>query len=171
MILVAQIVGFFAVALFLLSYQQKTRKRMIVVNAVSRILYILQYVMLGAFSGAVLDVLGTFSSFLAQNKDKGFVGKHRRASFVAVNILMIFAGLVTYKNFFTLFSIAGVMLHTIAFWINDEKIIRRVSFLGSPFWFIYNFSCRAYGSAIGDVLTMVSILTAIFRYDIRKKDK
>ena len=171
MILAAQVVGIIAVVVFLLSYQQKTRKGMIIVNATSRILYIVQYIMLGAFAGAVLDVLGTLSSVLAQNKDKGFIGKHKKLFFIGVNVLMIAAGLATYKNFFTLFSIAGVMLHTIAFWINDEKTIRRVSLAGSPFWLVYNLSSMAYGSAMGDILSMVSILVAMYRYDFRKQIK
>ena len=67
----------------------------------------------------------------------------------------------------SLFSVVGVLLHTSAFRISDEKNIRRVSFLGSPFWLIYNLVSWAYGSAVADVLTMVSIGTAIYRYDIK----
>ena len=68
------------------------------------------------------------------------------------------------KSFLDLFSLTGVLLHTTAFWINDEKIIRRISLLGSPFWFIYNFCSHAYGSALGDILTICSILIAMRRY-------
>jgi hypothetical protein len=55
--------------------------------------------------------------------------------------------------------------------MDDEKKIRIVSFLGSPFWFVFNFSASAWGSALGDVLTMVSIALAIFRYDFKGKNK
>ena len=75
-----------------------------------------------------------------------------------------------YKNIFSLCPIIGVILHTSAFWITNEKIIRRVSLIGSPFWLIYNISSMAYGSAIGDALTIISILTAIYRYDVRRKE-
>jgi len=61
-----------------------------------------------------------------------------------------------------------VLLHTSAFWITNEKTIRKISFLGSPFWLVYNLVNCAYGSAIGDILTMVSIGVAIYRYDIKK---
>ena len=64
------------------------------------------------------------------------------------------------------------MLQTGAFWFRSEKTIRRLSFLGSPFWFVYNFLSRAYGSSIGDLMTMVSIGAAIVRYDVTgKKNK
>ncbi len=164
--LLAQIVGLFAVISFLLSYQQKKRKNIILWNAASRVLYIIQYIMLGAFEGAVLDVLGTVSSVAAQKKDNKIIKKHLKLFLILINLIIFAAGLLLYKNIFSLFPIIGVILHTSAFWINEEKIIRRISFLGSPFWLVYNLVSCAYGSAIGDILTMASIGIAIYRYDI-----
>ena len=164
---IAQITGLLAVTLFLLSYQQKKRKNIILLNATSRVLYIIQYIMLGAFEGAALDILGTISSLVAQNKDKSFIKKHQAIIVTFINLIMLAAGLMLYENFFSLFSVAGVVLHTSAFWISNERIIRRVSFLGSPFWLTYNFANKAFGSAVGDVLSMVSIGIAIYRYDIK----
>ena len=169
MILLAQIIGVFAVITFLLSYQQKKRKNIIVWNATSRILYILQYLMLGAFEGVVLDILGTVSSVAAQKKDSKIIKKNLIFFIIGINLLILTAGLFLYENIFSVFPIVGVILHTSAFWITEEKIIRRVSFIGSPFWLVYNLANLAYGSAIGDILSMISIGTAIYRYDIRGK--
>ena len=163
-LIVSQIIGFLAVASFLLSYQLKKRKDIILCNVLSRCLYILQYILLGAFEGAVLDVLGAISSVIAAKKHLPFIKKHTRIFVVCMDLIIVAAGLLLYVNPFSLLPIAGVLLHTTAFWINDEKIIRRVSLLGSPFWMIYNFSCLAYGSAVGDFLTMVSIVIAMIKY-------
>ncbi len=167
--LIAQITGFFAVATFLLSYQIKKKNNMIFCNALSRGLYILQYILLGAFEGAVLDVLGLFCSIVAAKKDK--FKKHWLIVALIFEGAILASGIVFYKNIFSLFAIAGVMLHTGAFWLEKESTIRKVSFLGSPFWFVYNLSASAWGSALGDVLTMVSISLAIFRYDFKGKNK
>lgn len=167
--IVANVVGVVAVAFYLLSYQQKTRNKIIVFNLTSRILYILQYILLGAFSGAVLDILGSVSSVLAKKKGSKFIKKHFWLVFILVDLAIVAAGAVTMvfdKNYFGVFAIVGVLLHTSAFWIDDEKKIRLVSFAGSPFWLVYNFASKAYGSSIGDLLTTGSILIAIFRYDI-----
>ena len=138
-------------------------------NATSRVLYIIQYFLLGAYSGAVLDILGTVSSVLAQNKDKEIIKKRLKLTVIGINVIILAAGLLLYENIFSLFPVAGVILHMSAFWITNEKTIRKVSFLGSPFWLVYNIASKAYGSAIGDILTMISIATAIYRYDIRKE--
>ena len=101
---------------------------------------------------------------LAAKKDIPFFKKHIKIWVVCIDLVIVVAGLLLYVNPFSLLPIVGVLLHTTAFWINDEKTIRRVSLLGSPFWFVYNFVSRAYGSAVGDVLTMVSIVTAMIKY-------
>ncbi len=160
------IVGLAAVILYLLGYQQKKRAHIIALNATSRILYIVQYILLHAFEGAVLDVAGIISSFLAQKKNLPFIKKHAKWFFIAVNLLIIAMGLLLYKNIFSLFPIIGVLFHTSAFWLDDEKRIRQVSFLGCPFWLAYNFLSGAYGSCVGDILSMVSLGIAMVRYDI-----
>lgn len=171
MTITAQIIGIIAVIIFFMSYQQKKRNNIILWNATSRILYIVQYILLGAFEGAALDILGTVSSVAAQNKDKKIIKKHLAIWITAINLLIIAVGLMLYENVFSLFPIVGVVLHTSAFWISDERIIRIVSFVGSPFWLVYNLVSLAYGSAIGDTLTMFSIAAAIYRYDIKGKNK
>lgn len=165
---IAFFVGITAIIIYLLGYQQKTRKKIIVFNATSRALYILQYILLSAFEGAVLDVAGIISSVLAQKKDTPLIKKHLKLFIISVNVLIVLLGLTTYKNIYSILPIIGVLLHTSAFWITDEKRIRQVSLLGCPFWLIYNFVCGAYGSCIGDVLSIVSLITAMYRFDFKK---
>ena len=74
------------------------------------------------------------------------------------------------NSWLDLLPVLGVLLHTGAFWMTDEKVIRRVSLLGSPFWFAYNFLSRAYGSAVGDLLTIGSIIVAMIKYKDFKKE-
>lgn len=162
--IIPQIIGIAAVVAFLASYQMKHRRGIILLNVVSRALYILQYLLLGAISGAVLDILGAIASILASKKDAPFIKKHIRAVILTVDLAIVAVGIALYENVFSLLPIAGVLLHTGAFWLSNERIIRRVSLLGSPFWLVYNFVSRAYGSAAGDLLTMVSIVTAMIKY-------
>ena len=165
---IAFVVGIMAVTLYFLGYLQKRRKNIIFLNVSSRILYIIQYILLGAFEGAMLDVAGAVSSVLAQKKDTTIIKKHIKAVVISINSIIVISGLFLYKNIFSLLPIIGVLLHTGAFWIEDEKRIRQVSLLGSPFWLVYNFVSQAYGSCIGDILSIISILTSMIRYDFKK---
>ena len=168
--ILANVIGLAAVAMFVLSYQMKTRRSIIFFNAGSRVLYVLQYILLGAFEGAVLDVSGFLVSLLAQNKDRGLLKRHPILTVLGGNLLILAMGLAVYQNVFSLLPIAGVMLETGALWMSREKHIRFLSFFAAPFWLVYNLLFAAYGSAAGNVLAIVSIALAIFRYDIRGKE-
>jgi hypothetical protein len=162
--IIPQAVGILAVAAFLFSYQLKKKRDIIICNTISRCLYIIQYLLLGAMSGAVLDVLGVFASVLAERSRTGFISRHRAATVIVTNVIIIAVGLLLYESPFSLLPILGVLLHTGAFWLSSERAVRRLSLLGSPFWLVYNLHSSAYGSAIGDILTMISIIIAMIKY-------
>lgn len=167
--ILANVIGIIAVAVFLLSYQMKKRNAIVTCNVIARVLYIVQYILLFAFEGAVLDVVGVIASLIAQQKDNPLIKKHIKLWFILTNLFIIGAGIPLYKNLYSLLPIIAVLFQTGAFWLNDEKHIRRVSLIGSPLWFIYNFHSRAYGSSVGDLLSIVSIVLAMIRYDFKKK--
>lgn len=162
--IIAQVIGIVAVIIYVLSYQQKTRRGIILFNLVARTLFCVQYFLLGAFSGAVLEIAGAVSSAVAERKNVGIIAKCKVLFFTLTSLFVVFGGLIVYENFFSLLPIFGVLLHTGALWLDEEKKIRIVSLFGSPFWFIYNINSRAYGSAVGDTMAMISIIVAMIRY-------
>lgn len=165
----AHILGVLAVVTFLLSFQFKTRRNIIVVNLISRALYILQYIFLGAFEGAVLDFMGFMLSFFAKYKEKDFVKRHFKIIIAVVNILLLSIGLAMYENVFSLFAIGGIICEITALWLTKEKNIRILSLFAAPCWLVYNLANSAYSSVVGNVLVMVSIVVAMIRLDFDKK--
>ena len=165
----ALIVGLSAVFLFLLSFQFPKRQAIIACNVVSRILYILQYLMLGAFEGAAMDISAIPSSVLASRKHLPIVAKHKWIILAGVNGFILILGILAWQDWLSWVPIVGVLLETNAMWFTKEKHIRLLSLACLPFWLFYNVGCGAYGSALGNVLAMVSILSAMLRYDLLPK--
>ncbi len=168
---IAFVIGLLAVAFFVLSYLQKKRGVILAFNLTSRVLYVAQYLLLGAFEGAVLDVLGAASGAVAQSDERDFIKKNKKLIFVGINAVIIVAGVLLYQNIFSLFPLVGILLQTDALWLKKEKYIRIVSMLGCPFWFTYNFVSGAYGSCIGDVLSFAALGVSLVRYDILGRGK
>lgn len=165
--LIAQIVGVAAVVLALLSFQLKERKQLVFVVCVSNFLYVLQYCLLGAFSGAVLDLLSTISSFFATKKNNPGFRRYAKCMAVTISLSIVAAGLVLaifQKSYIELLPIAGALFQTVGLWFQKEQTIRKFTLAGAPFWLIYNFICRAYGAAVGAFLTIISIIIALLRY-------
>ena len=167
--LLATIIGLLAVALFVFSYQLKRRRPLIFCNAASRVLYVTQYLLLGAFDGALLDITAFFISLLCGEREKGFVKKHFWVLFTLSNVAILGVGILTYKNVFSLFAIFGVFFEVLALWLKKETYIRLVSLVAAPCWLVYNLLSGAYGSVVGNVIAIVSILVAILRHDIKKR--
>ena len=171
MYLLSTIFGLLAVGMFVLSYQMKSRRNIILLNAGSRVLYVAQYILLGAIEGALLDVVALLVSVFYRARDKGFMKKHPALTVIVTNVVILALGMLTYRNIFSLLPIFGVIFETLGLWLKKEKHIRLVSLFGAPFWLVYNMLNRAYGSLIGNVITLASIFVAIVRYDILKKEK
>lgn len=166
----ATISGVIAVLLFLLCFQLKKRKSIIVCNIISRLMYILQYVLLFAFVGAAMDGSALLSSLIASKRDSRIVRRFRTAIFIFVNVIIVAVGLLLYESVFSIAAILGVLFETVALWMSREQVIRILSLIAAPLWLIYNISCGAWGSAVGCILTMISIIVALI-INREKKEK
>ena len=157
----ATVSGVLAVLLFLLCFQLNTRKSIIVCNILSRVMYILQYILLFAFVGAAMDGSALLSSLVASKKDSGIIRRFRIPIFIFVNAVILTVGILLYESIYSIAAIVGVLFETIALWMNREQVIRILSLIAAPLWLIYNLSCGAWGSAVGCVLTIISIIIAL----------
>ena len=165
--IVPQIVGILAVTAFMLSYIQKKRITIIIVNATASALYVLQYILLGAFAGAVHDVLGGIIAVVAGKKHAGFVKKHLNLLILILNGAVVSIGItiaVINRSLLDLLPIFGVIFQNDAFFLNKENHIRIVSLIGGPFWLIYNLASHAYGAAVGSVLSMCFMIAGLIKY-------
>lgn len=173
LLIVAQIIGFAAVGLYLLSYQLKKRTQIVWVTFASNVFYVLQYILLGAFSGAILDILSTVVSFLAAKKNTPRLKKYAKQLCLAAILVPVAIGLVIaflQKDPIELIPIAGAVFQTISLWCNNEQTLRKFGLCSSPFWLVYNFLSQAYGASLGSFLAMVSIITSLVRYRKSKTD-
>ena len=172
---IGKIISIIAVIVFLLGYLQKKRGTILAFNITSRVLYIVSYVFLGALSGAVLDLMGTAVAALAGKKHSGFIKKYLKATIVITSIATIIAGVITWIKFepdkwYAFMPTVGILLQAGAFWLDDEKWIRRLSLAGCPFWFTYNLLTPGSFAYIGDILSMASLLISMYRYDFKKNN-
>ena len=173
LLIISQIIGLAAVGLYLLSYQLKKRKNIVWVTCISNALYVTQYILLGAFSGAVMDFMSTVSSFFAAEKNSSVFRKHQK-SFAVLNMVAIAAvGVLVaalQKNPVELLAVAGALLQTGGLWFDNEQTIRKFGLCSAPFWLVYNFISQAYGASVGSVCAIISIVISMYRYR-KKEDK
>ena len=167
MLIAAQILGFAGVGLYLLSYQLKKRKQIVWVTFVSNCFYVVQYVLLGAFSGAVMDIMSTVASFFAAKKHNPHIEKYGKLIVAATVLTITVVGVVIavkQRSWLELIPIGGAIFQTVGLWCDKEQTIRKLGLCSAPCWLAYNFLAKAYGAALGSLLAIVSIITALARY-------
>ena len=167
MVIASQIIGFTAVGLYLLSYQLKKRKQIVWVTCASNALYVLQYLLLGAFSGAVMDIMSTISSFFAAKKNDAPFSRYARILAWSNLIVIAAVGLISafiQREWIELLPIAGALFQTGGLWCDKEQTIRKFGLCSAPFWLIYNYISKAYGPALGSLIAIISIIISMIRY-------
>ena len=161
---IATIVGILAVTLYISSYQFKNRRTIVAVYSTANLLYVLQYILLGAYTGMAMDLISFVSSILARKRHVPFIQKYCRYIIACMILSMIIAGTVLYQNVFSIVAVVAAIIETSAIWCTEERKIRLLTLMGSPFWLTYNLASSAYGSAIGNVINICSLILALYRY-------
>ena len=164
------VAGILGVALYLLCFQLKNAKRIIACKLLSSVLYVLQYVLLSAFVGAAMDASAVLTSAVAYQKDKPIIKKFKIPILIVLLAVILTIGILLYETPFSLLPIVGLLFESAAGWMKTEKMIRIVSLFAIPFWLVYNIISGAYGSAVGSVLALISVVYALIRYSSKKNE-
>jgi hypothetical protein len=171
--LTAQLIGIAAMGFNILSYQQKTRSRAIAFQLGGALLFSVNFFLLGAIVGSILNIVAAVRAVVFLNKDR------LRANHPAWLAGFILVYLLSYVLTFTVFGkeatpvnllveflpVVGMTATTVSFRMSDAKAIRRFGLISSPSWLIYNIANFSIGAIACEVLSLCSIVIGIFRYD------
>lgn len=164
----AQIIGFCGTGVTFIAYQQNKRRNILLCTVLSCSLFCVHYILLGAYTGAVMNLIGVLRSTVFVNNDKKWAkSTFWLFLFVALNIV---AGIVTWNHWFSVLPLIGMVLSTVSNWMKSEKLIRFITFPSSPCWLVYNALSGSVAGVITECFIMTSLIIAIIRYDILKKD-
>ncbi len=174
----AQAIGMVAMAMNCLSYQRKTQKEILLFQLVGSMLFAVNFFMLGAYAGGLLNLIGVLRAIV-------FVGGDRlRAKHPAWLIGFCTAFVLSYGLVFTAFEkeptalhlivellpVIAMILTTVSFRLENAKSTRRFGLGSSPLWLVYNCFSMAIGAIVCESLNLASIVVGMLRYDLPKKN-
>lgn len=174
--IVAQSVGIVAMALNILSYQQKKQRSIIVMQLFGAALFAVNMFMIGAVVGGFLNLIGAARAIVYYNKEKlradkliwvfGF-GVLYCVSYALT--FLVFGKEPTMLNFIIEFlPLIGMFATGIGFYLNNSRSIRRLGLVSSPSWLVYNIYNFALGGIICEILAIISIFIGMLRHDRKK---
>lgn len=180
--IIAQIAGIFGMAFISTSYLHKKHRRIVLSYMAGASFFFINFLLLGIAAGkvligAILNFIGIFHAFVFANRKK----------FHADNPIWIgvfvTTYLISYTLVFTLFGtspsprnfivealpVIGMTSNTFAFFSGDAKKTRRLAYITSPSWLIYDAISHSIGGVITESISLISITVGIIRHDLKKQ--
>lgn len=160
--------GIVALVLAALSYQAKTRNKILLISLFCALSWVLYFI----FQGAYISAAVCFVSFL--RAVIFYLGlRYKWADhfawlifFCGFTIVVGVVGFTTFKDIYPV--IAGVLVGA-SFFMKKEKYIRLISFVGLGFWVVNGIINALYFALISDIISMVSIVIAWIRFYEKKQ--
>ncbi len=170
MFILAQILSFIAMLTNMIAVQLKTKKHILLTIVVSNLLFVISYILLGAYVGAL--ICGIVAIEIIINtilEDKG--NTTPKSLIIVYLIISIILGITTFNGFVDLLPILASILFIFTLRQSKEKYVRLLILGNLTSWIIYDFFVKAYLAGISDLFVISSTITAIYRYDIKKEVK
>ncbi|MBQ4120119.1 MAG: YgjV family protein [Clostridia bacterium] len=174
--IIAQIIGIIAMMFNILSYQGKKQRTVITLQLFGATLFAINFMLLGATIGGILNILGAVRAIVFIFKDKLKANKISwliafTASYITVYILnfTVFGKeATTFNLIIEILPVIGMLALNIGFRLKDSANIRKCGLISSPAWLIYNIAAGSWGAIICETFTLFSIFIGMLRHDKKK---
>ena len=163
-----QIIGFIGLVSLVLSFQQKSRNRILILMAVGQIIFMFHFILLGAWTAAGMNIVGTARTLVFRSREEKKWAAWRFWPYIFI-LLFVTAGILARESWLGVLPVVAMTIETTGLWLKNVKRLRFVNLFPHPFWFAYNFIKGSWAGVICEIFVFSSIIIAIIRYDILKK--
>ena len=167
--LIAQMFGVIGIVFSVLSMQMKTKKNIMIMLIGLNLASALNFLFLESYSGCYVCFFGvveTVINYLFDSKNKK-VPIYVIGIYVIVNIIL---GISSYNEMLDIIPILCALLYCATVCTKKESNIRKEMLLNQILWLVYDLIVKAYMFSISNILTIVSTIISMYRYDYKKKN-
>lgn len=167
--LLIQAVGLVGTALYFLSYQCRSNRKLFRVQFLSYLCYTIHLLLLGAVTGGISYVLNTLRSFCLGSK--WTFAKSRTMG--AIICLLQFVTLVfTWSGWISLLPVIANIASTIGGYTHNGRKIRIAGmFVNSPLWIIYDIIVGSWAGILDEVVSEASMIISVIRFGWKNLDE
>lgn len=167
--LISQAISIIATFFLLISYQQRTHKRIVCMQAIAGLLFGTQYLMLGAYEGMICNYIGMVRGIVYSFRTKSKLVDSPVCPCIFA-LMFAVSGVFTYTSLFSLLPTVAMMISSFVLWNIKAQQLRALTLPTSIMWLIYNASCGSIVAVGTELLSEISIFIGLFRFR-KKKEK
>lgn len=178
-----QAIGFVAIAVNIIAVQFNRYGTIIFFKTLGSLLFALHYLLLGAFTGMIMDVIGSIRNIVFSYNVKN--NRSNKIPVLFFSLITLIFGITTiiltwnvskivwtdnYKLatiimvFISILSIIAKLISTISYSIKNPHRMRMFNLPSASCWFVYNLITFSIAGVINEVMTIGSIIIAEFRF-------
>jgi len=161
--LLIQLLGIVAWLIVTVSYWQKKKINLIIMQIIAYILYATHFYLLDGLAGALCNIAGIIILFLLYIKEKS----NKEMYYLIPIIILLFVpiAIYSYDGLYSLLPIVASIVPLTANWVKNMKIIKIGGIIGSICWFIYGIFTLSYATLITEVIFIISTFVSMKKLD------
>lgn len=160
MMLLAQLIGFFGLASHVLSFQQKTRGKVLLLTMLGCIFWTFHFSLLGFYTAAAVNLIVVVRSFAFYQ----FENRENPLMLYVFMLIFVVATTLTWQGLISLLPLIACLLSTYSNWQISAQKIRWFTLPAPLFWFTHNVIAGSIAAMIADTSVFVSIIVGLWRY-------
>lgn len=173
--IIAQILGIIGMLLGVFSLQCRKSRNFYLMAAASGFLFSVNYIMIGAFTGAIFNFLSIIRAYIFVDKKRCRVMKWLVLVCGLYIVSAVVIQVVLYQNILQLvlsvFTTFAMVVITYAMWTNEPNSIRWLTiFVSSPIWLVHNSINFTLGGLCSDIFHMISAIVFLIRVRNKKTE-
>lgn len=159
-----QLIGILGVLASIISFQCKKHRSIMLFRSLNELFFAVQYLLLGAYTGMFMNILSSTRNFIFSKRVAD--GKKNTVPVIIFSALFLIFGLCTWQGPKSIMVVIAKILSSLAYGNKNPAVIRKITFVTSASWLIYNYSVFSIAGVICEALTLISIIVGIIRLDI-----
>ena len=169
---IGQIIGIFGVIALFFAYQMKDRKGLLLLQMLGIALFATQYFMINALSGAVLNIVclvRTIFFYFAEGKIKNRTLEKYVFPLFFAGLVCVFA-VFSWEGWYTWLMLVCLAVNSFCTGACSPQSFRYSLLFTCTLALIYNIIVFSIGGIINDVVSIISAVVGIIRYNKKQKE-
>ena len=159
--IIGQILGVAAIVLGVVSFQMKTRQKLVLVQLLTTITFVAHYFLIGAWTGMALNAVSTVRNIIFVRLEKK--GSSSKVWSYIFAVIMGIVGIMAWQDWRSVFLVAALVINCIGMGFKNPQNIRKSILVTCPMALIYNCLVWSVGGAIFEGMSIVSAALGIWR--------
>lgn len=166
-----QLIGVIGIIAGLSAFQCNKHSHALALKMTEEGAFGVQYLLLGGYTGAVLNLVGIFRNLIFTYLGKRNQQKALKYARMILGGFFAVLGFLSWEGYISILIIFAKVLSTFAYGTTNMNKMRLMISLTCICWICYNFYVGSIAGVISDSCNFASVIIGIIRYDVLRKEE